>query len=310
MGSKYIYKARYGAAALALGASLLLGAVDAAANAKPEEEVAAAPAPVEKPKKQEAAPADAGPAVVIDGGDVSSETVIDISADGGTAIADASGGDENFAFADAGDEAVDEGDDDGGRGGVLGLRDELVDGGDDAAPAGDTAAAGNGGTADASANGGAVAIEDINSGGNAGNTIEVGDTNVAPVPAPAPAPAPAPKPVAPKPAAPEKPAAPKPVAPAPKEAAPAPAAPKEVAPAPEEAAPARAARAPRVRVAQQAEAAPRARGGQRARAVATLPSTGVGPMVQGETVSDALLLLAGAVVVAGAAGVTVRKRLA
>jgi hypothetical protein len=38
------------------------------------------------------------------------------------------------------------------------------------------AAAGNGGTADASANGGAVAAGDINSGGNAGNAIGTGDT--------------------------------------------------------------------------------------------------------------------------------------
>jgi hypothetical protein len=38
------------------------------------------------------------------------------------------------------------------------------------------AAAGNGGTADASANGGAVALGDINSGGNAGNAIGLGDT--------------------------------------------------------------------------------------------------------------------------------------
>ncbi|MDQ3696229.1 MAG: hypothetical protein M3464_21830 [Chloroflexota bacterium] len=40
----------------------------------------------------------------------------------------------------------------------------------------DIAAAGNGGTADASANGGAVALGDVNSGGNAGNAISVGDT--------------------------------------------------------------------------------------------------------------------------------------
>lgn len=38
------------------------------------------------------------------------------------------------------------------------------------------AAAGNGGTADASANGGAVAIGDVNSGGNSGNAIGIGDT--------------------------------------------------------------------------------------------------------------------------------------
>ena len=36
--------------------------------------------------------------VAIDGGNVSSNTTIGISADGGTAIADASGGDDNFAF--------------------------------------------------------------------------------------------------------------------------------------------------------------------------------------------------------------------
>ncbi len=41
---------------------------------------------------------DDGGAVAIAGGDVSSSTSIDISADGGTAIADASGGDFNFAF--------------------------------------------------------------------------------------------------------------------------------------------------------------------------------------------------------------------
>jgi hypothetical protein len=38
------------------------------------------------------------------------------------------------------------------------------------------AAAGNGGTAEASANGGAVAVGDVNSGGNTGNTIGIGDT--------------------------------------------------------------------------------------------------------------------------------------
>jgi len=37
-------------------------------------------------------------------------------------------------------------------------------------------AAGNGGTADASANGGAVAVGDLNAGGNAGNASGVGDT--------------------------------------------------------------------------------------------------------------------------------------
>jgi hypothetical protein len=38
------------------------------------------------------------------------------------------------------------------------------------------AAAGNGGTAECSANGGAVAVGDVNSGGNAGSAIGVGDS--------------------------------------------------------------------------------------------------------------------------------------
>ncbi len=38
------------------------------------------------------------------------------------------------------------------------------------------AASGNGGTAEASANGGAVAVGDVNSGENSGNAIGVGDT--------------------------------------------------------------------------------------------------------------------------------------
>ena len=46
----------------------------------------------------------------------------------------------------------------------------------DAAAQEPIAAAGNGGTADCSANGGAIAIGDVNSGGNAGNAIGVGDT--------------------------------------------------------------------------------------------------------------------------------------
>ena len=41
----------------------------------------------------------------------------------------------------------------------------------------DIASAGNGGVATASANGGAVSIGDVNSGGNAGSAIGVGDTS-------------------------------------------------------------------------------------------------------------------------------------
>jgi hypothetical protein len=94
--------------------------------------------------------------VVISGGEVSNQTDIFISADAGTAISDASGGSNNVAT--------------GGGG----------DGGDDGSV--DVASAGNGGGANASANGGAVSLGDINSGGNAGNGIVVGDTSCFPAP--------------------------------------------------------------------------------------------------------------------------------
>lgn len=96
--------------------------------------------------------------VTISGGSVSNSTNISIDANGGTAIGDASGGDDNIAFT-GGDDLFDE-----------------------------TAAAGNGGTAESSANGGAVSVGDVNSGMNSGNSIEVGDTSCAPAKKDAPAP--------------------------------------------------------------------------------------------------------------------------
>ena len=57
---------------------------------------------------------------------------------------------------------------------LLDLQGKFLGGGD--AGTGDIASAGNGGVATASASGGAVSIQDINSGGNAGNAIGVGDT--------------------------------------------------------------------------------------------------------------------------------------
>ncbi len=83
--------------------------------------------------------------VAVDGGTVTNETTIDISADGGTAVANANGGDDNIAV--------------GGTGGDFG------DGGN--------AAAGNGGVAVSEANGGTVTVGNINSGGNSGNVIVV-----------------------------------------------------------------------------------------------------------------------------------------
>jgi hypothetical protein len=108
---------------------------------------------VDKKGEPIAAPA----AVMITGGTITNETVIDISANAGTSISDASGGSNNLATT--------------GGGGGEGV---------------DTASAGNGGVATSSANGGAVSIQDINSGGNAGNAISVGDTTCAPFTPPAP----------------------------------------------------------------------------------------------------------------------------
>jgi hypothetical protein len=116
-------------------------------------------------------------AVMITGGTITNETVIDVSANAGTSISDASGGSNNLATTGGGN--------DGGEGGI------------------DTAAAGNGGVATSSADGGAVSIQDINSGGNVGNAISVGDTACAPYTPPAPEKKDVPK-EAPKERAPEK----------------------------------------------------------------------------------------------------------
>jgi hypothetical protein len=99
-------------------------------------------------------------AVMITGGTITNETIIDVSANAGTSISDASGGNNNLAVTGGGN--------DGGDGGT------------------DTASSGNGGVATSAANGGAVSIQDINSGGNAGNAISVGDTTCAPFTPPAP----------------------------------------------------------------------------------------------------------------------------
>lgn len=90
-------------------------------------------------------------AVMITGGTITNETVIDISANAGTSISDASGGSNNLATT--------------GGGGT----DDL-----------DVVSSGNGGVATSAADGGAISVENINSGGNVGNAIEVGDTVCAP----------------------------------------------------------------------------------------------------------------------------------
>lgn len=127
--------------------------------------------------------------VAVSGGTSINTTTLDVVADGGTAITDSSGGSGNLAST---------GGDGNGRNNhrnnnnnnnnhknrnnrnnfsgmsVQELEARLMQT--------DTASSGNGGVSNASANGGAVQIGDVNSGGNAGNAIEVGDTHCAAAP--------------------------------------------------------------------------------------------------------------------------------
>src|SRR5215207_7382538 len=146
----------------------------------------------------------------VSGGTVLNETVLDVVADGGTAIGDSSGGNGNLALtADGGNEtATDNGNgngnhnnndhngngnnnhddngngnnnrhDDNGNGRHNNRNDwsaQPLDVLEQRLMQTDTASSGNGGVADVAANGGAVSIQDINSGGNAGNAIAIGDT--------------------------------------------------------------------------------------------------------------------------------------
>jgi hypothetical protein len=91
------------------------------------------------------------PAVFIDGGSFTATTVLNISANGGEAVANANGGDDNFAFVYAGSAY-------------------------DASVSGATVLVGNGGTATADASGGDVTVGDVLSGENTGNIITVGNT--------------------------------------------------------------------------------------------------------------------------------------
>lgn len=135
MGSLVKSALHLGVAVLVLLAGIMLMSPGALAEAKPT------------PSKPACVPSGG---VSINGGSVTNTTNLDLSADGGTGIGDASGGDDNVAL------TLDGADDDDGGDGI--------------------AAAGNGGSADSAANGGAIAVENVNSGGNQGNAISVGDT--------------------------------------------------------------------------------------------------------------------------------------
>lgn len=141
---------------LLLAGGLLAWAPDAMANAYPD-----APREIKERECAGGAPA----TVYIDAGTVTNTTTLGLSADGGTGIGDSSGGDDNLATTGDGD-----GKDRNGNGNNK--HKDKKGGGDEA----ETAAAGNGGASDASADGGAIAVQNVNSGGNVGSAIAVGDT--------------------------------------------------------------------------------------------------------------------------------------
>jgi hypothetical protein len=125
--------------------------------------------------------------VAVSGGTVQNATVLDVAADGGTGISDASGGSGNLADVSSNnhDGNNDNHDNNNHRNNnnnnhnnnrnnwsaepLQSLEQRLLQT--------DTASSGNGGVATSSANGGVVSIQDINSGGNAGNAISVGNTS-------------------------------------------------------------------------------------------------------------------------------------
>jgi len=120
--------------------------------------------------------------VGVSGGTVQNATVLDVVADGGTAIGDASGGSGNLAA---------EAESDRNRNNHNGNNNhrnnnnhnnrhnwsaESLPSLEQRLLQTDTASSGNGGVVTVSADGGAVSIQDVNSGGNAGNAISIGDT--------------------------------------------------------------------------------------------------------------------------------------
>ncbi len=134
--------------------------------------------------------------VAVSGGTILNETVLDVVADGGTAISDTSGGVGNAAVvADSGD--GNNGNNNNGNNNNNNRNNNNNNNRNDNNNRNnnnrnnwssqtveslevlfqqDTASVGNGGVSTVSANGGVVSIGDVNSGGNAGNAISVGDT--------------------------------------------------------------------------------------------------------------------------------------
>lgn len=118
--------------------------------------------------------------VVVDGGTIDNSTSVDADTAGGAGVADGSGGDGNTAVAVAEDNGRvgNDGNTRGGRQGRPNLAGIARGGGSRGADIGladrAIAAVGNGGLANANANGGTIMIGPIISGDNKGNTILVG----------------------------------------------------------------------------------------------------------------------------------------
>ena len=116
--------------------------------------------------------------VAISGGTVQNATVLDVAANGGTGIGDASGGNGNLAVAaDGGNGNNNNNNNHHHNNNHHNWTSESLPAFEQRLLQTDTASSGNGGVATVAANGGAVSIQDVNSGGNAGNAISVGDTH-------------------------------------------------------------------------------------------------------------------------------------
>src|SRR5215207_5443048 len=121
--------------------------------------------------------------VTVSGGTVQNATALDVVADGGTSISDAGGGTGNLA-ANQGNNHDGNNNNNNNRHNNNNNRNnnrnnwsaESLQSFEQHLLQTDTASAGNAGVATSSANGGAVSIQDVNSGGNAGNAISIGDT--------------------------------------------------------------------------------------------------------------------------------------
>jgi len=121
--------------------------------------------------------------VAVSGGTVQNATALDVVADGGTSISDAGGGTGNLA-ANQGNNHDGNNNNNNNRHNNNNNRNnnrnhwsaESLQSFEQRLLQTDTASAGNAGVATSSANGGAVSIQDVNSGGNAGNAISIGDT--------------------------------------------------------------------------------------------------------------------------------------